>query len=133
MRPSAFACLLVVAGSSAAFAGETSVAPIIKHTVYLNHLVLEQLKQSRPDTYAEARRVMAAASELCAPGVERVVEARSPQTHSVPAMSCSGVMMLTSNPPKREISFVIDDTKYVALVTMKAPPPELRGVVEPAN
>ena len=126
MRPTAFACLLVVAGSSAVFAAPPK-------TVHLNRLVLEELKKTQPDTYAEARRVMAAASELCAPGVGQVVEARESQARKLPAMTCSGVTLLTSNPPKREISFIIDDTKYIALVTMKAPPPELRGAVDPAH
>jgi hypothetical protein len=31
----------------------------------------------------------------------------------------------TSNPPKREISFRLDDTRYVALVTLTEDPPKL--------
>jgi hypothetical protein len=123
MRPTALACLWVVTGSSAVFAEPPK-------TVHLNPLVLEELKKTQPDTYAEARRVMTAASELCAPGVAQAVEARDAQARKRPAMTCSGVMLLTSYPPKRQISFIIDDTKYIALVTMKAPPPELRGAVD---
>jgi hypothetical protein len=126
MRPAALACLWVVAGSSAVFAEPPK-------TVHLNRLVLEELKKTQPDTYAEARRVMAAASELCIPGAAKVVEAREAQARKLPAATCAGVMLLTSYPPKREISFIIDDTKYVALVTMTAPPPELRGAVDPAH
>jgi hypothetical protein len=134
MRIPALACLVVVAGSSALTAAETDLAPVVKHTVRLSSLVLEELKKTKPDTYAEARRVMAAASELCAPGTDAaVVEVRKPAARGVPAMTCSGVPLLTSNPPKREISFIIDDTKYVALVTMTAPPPQLREAVELAQ
>jgi hypothetical protein len=93
----------------------------IKRTVYLDHVVLEELKKSNPEAYAQARRVMAEGSALCAPGAARLWQAMN-----IPQGNCQGMTLKTSYPPKREISFVLDDTMYIALVTVKdAPAPPM--------
>ena len=142
-------CLLLtsvamVAGFTAIASAETPVTPSpaqpghvavthqpgaritsIKRTVYLDHVVLEELKKSNPEHYAQAQRVMAAASELCAPN-----RARLWQAMSVSNGDCSGMVLKTSYPPKRQIGFQIDDTQYIALVTVTdapallVPPPD---------
>jgi hypothetical protein len=33
------------------------------------------------------------------------------------------MLLLTSNPPKRALSFMLDGTRYVAIVTITADPP----------
>jgi len=127
MRYSLLACLLVAAGASAALADEAArptTAPEFrfhapKHTVYLNNLVLEDLKKSNPRHYAQAQRVMAAAGALCAPG-----SMQAWKVMRMPPGRCTGAFLKTSNPPKREISFQLDDTLYIALVTLRDSGPE---------
>jgi len=127
MHCSLLACLLVVAGTSAAVADEApkpTTTPEFRfhapeHTVYLNNLVLEELKKPNPRHYAEARRVMAAAGVLCAPG-----SMQAWKVMRMPPGRCTGAFLKTSDPPKREISFQLDDTLYIALVTLKDSGPE---------
>jgi hypothetical protein len=94
----------------------------IKRTVHLNHVVLEELKKSDPERYAQVRGVMTAASELCGQNAGRLWSAANLQ-----AARCSNMFLRTSYPPKREIGFQIEDTWYVALVTVKEKPPLLVG------
>lgn len=80
---------------------------------------LENLRATNPDHYARAQRVIAAANVLCPPG--------RPQLQSIELDSRNlwcGQVFLTSNPPKREITFKLDSTTYVALVTITADPPK---------
>ena len=102
-----------VAATQVPGAGTTS----IKRTVYLDHVVLEELKKSKPEHYARAQSVMAAASELCAPNAARMWQALS-----VSNGDCSSMALKTSYPPKRQIGFQIDDTWYIALVTVTDAP-----------
>ena len=88
--------------------------PAIKRTVYLDHLVLEELKTSNPERYAQVREVMASAGELCRPNA-----ARQWQVANVSAASCSSLLLKTSFPPKRTVGFQIDDTWYVANVIVR--------------
>jgi len=92
----------------------------IKRTVYLDRVVLEDLKKSSPARYAQVRSVMAAASEICAPNA-----GRQWAIANVESASCFGMVLKTSYPPKREIGFQIDDTWYVALVTVRDAPARL--------
>jgi hypothetical protein len=134
----AMRCLLltsvaVLAGLTAVATAETPVTPSpalpagvevarvpdarltpTKRTVYLNRVVLEELKKSNPGHYAQAQRVMAEASALCAPNGARLWQALD-----IPQGNCSNMTLKTSYPPKREITFVLDDTMYIALVTVK--------------
>ena len=80
---------------------------------------LANLRATNPDHYARAQRVIAAANVLCPPGRPQL---QSTELHSG-NLSC-GQVFLTSNPPKREITFKLDSIKYVALVTITADPPK---------
>ena len=62
---------------------------------------------------------MAAANVLCRPG-----RTAMQRTGLVPGDFACGHVFLTSNPPKREISFTLDATHYVALVTITDSPPK---------
>jgi hypothetical protein len=101
-----------------------------KRTVYLDHVVLEELKKSKPADYAQATKIMAAASELCAPNA-----ARTWQAMQVEGGSCDGMVLKMSYPPKRQIGFQIGDTRYIANVIVKDAPALLKaepGKVIPA-
>jgi hypothetical protein len=80
---------------------------------------LDNLRAANPSHYAKAMRLIAAANTLCPPGQPRVqsTELNSRQ------LSC-GHLFLTSNPPKREISFTLDGISYAALVRVTADPPK---------
>ena len=77
---------------------------------------LETLHATNPDHYASATRLLASANRLCQPG--------EPQLQNTDARDVScGLSLLTSDPPKRKLSFMLDGTRYVALVTMTADQP----------
>ena len=75
---------------------------------------LAQLARANPNHAARAERIIAAAAELCKPGPETVNFA----SFQADDIACNGAILRTSNPPKREISFRLDDTRYLALVTV---------------
>jgi hypothetical protein len=89
----------------------------VKRTVYLNHVVLEELKKSNLERYARVRAVMGAASELCGANAGRQWAVANGQS-----TSCSGMTLKMSFPAKREIGFLVDDTWYIALVTVRDKP-----------
>ena len=78
---------------------------------------LANLRATNPDHYARAVRLIASANRLCQPGKPKL------QNTDGRDISC-GLLLFTSNPPKRELSFVLDRTKYVALVTLTADRPQ---------
>lgn len=103
--------VLLIGSATAALAD----AP--KRTVYLDSVVLEEIKNSNPTRYARIRDVMASASEMCKPNAARTWELVSAK----PA-DCSTLFLKTSYPPKREISFAIDDTLYITHVVVRDAP-----------
>jgi hypothetical protein len=83
--------------------------------VYLDDaMALAELKAANPDHYARARAIMAAANHLCRGGPPGVYFAR----YHARDVSCSRLQLYTSLPPKRRLSFRLDDTLYVALVVI---------------
>ena len=139
MRYSLLASVLMLASLLTAVADEVAVrtgagdqvTPLtIKHTVYLNDLVLEDLKTSRPHHYAKAQQVLASGGTLCAPGAWQLWKALHLREGE-----CNGAFLRTSNPPRQQISFVVDDTRYIALVIVKSALPEFRQLAldEPAT
>ena len=84
------------------------------------HLETEQdlarLAASNHAHYLRARQLMAAANTLCQPGAPKL------QYAGARDISCT-LVLLTSNPPKRWLSFTLDDTAYLALVTLTADRP----------
>jgi hypothetical protein len=93
--------------------------------VYLHGVQdMEKLKAANPDHYARAERIIAASDQLCEPGLDEIQFAKFEAKN----ISCQGMILRTSNPPKREIGFTLDDTRYVALVTVKDARAEFRRV-----
>ena len=121
MRTARLALLLIIGANVAlAESPRVQITPPPRHTVYLDGVSdLDQLKQSNPDHYARAQRILAAADYLCAPGPPRTEFAAA----SARGVSCSALLLRTSNPPKFTLSFVLDDTRYIALVTLTHDPP----------
>ncbi len=79
---------------------------------------LERLRTANTDHYARAVRLMAAADRLCKRGEQKLQDTDGRD------ISCD-MTLLTSNPPKRRVSFTLDETHYVAIVTITANPGHL--------
>ena len=82
---------------------------------------LEELRSTNPSHYARAERILAAAKELCRPGPSDVEYVK----FDAKDISCEGMLLRTSNPPQRQVSFTLDDTRYIALVFVTDNPPRL--------
>jgi len=76
---------------------------------------LAQLRKTNPDHYARAVRLLRSANSLCKPGAPKL------QNTDGRDISCA-LMLFTSNPPKRALTFKLDNTRYVAIVTIAADP-----------
>jgi hypothetical protein len=85
---------------------------------------LAALRATNPGHYARAQKILSAANQLCRPTAGEVEYAKFDAKN----ISCIRSLVKTSNPPKREISFRLDDTQYVALVTLTDDPPRLVAV-----
>lgn len=77
---------------------------------------LARLAATNPGHYARARRLIASDNTLCRPGRPKL------ENTDARGISCT-LLLLTSNPPKRELSFTLDRISYVALVTLTADRP----------
>jgi hypothetical protein len=109
MRKIAFALALTVAGSTGAWADEE---------VRLDSpAALEHLRSTNPAHYAQAVKILADANHLCRPARGELQRAHPEEP------SCTEFLLRTSNPPKREVRFSLDHTRYVALVTVTDDPP----------
>ena len=82
---------------------------------------LDRLRATHPTHYERAEKIMVAANELCRPEHGDVSYAR----FEAREISCSDMLLKTSNPPKRQIKFTLDDTLYIALVAITDDPPRL--------
>jgi hypothetical protein len=82
---------------------------------------LAKLQQSNPRHYAIARRILAAADEICDAAKTDVIPVKF-EDHDV---FCANRLWLTSNPPRRYLQFRIEDTVYSALVVGRITPPKL--------
>ena len=90
------------------------------NVVYLDGAAdLQRLRAANPQHAARAEKIMAAANELCRPEPGNVSYA-SFQARDI---SCSDMLLRTSLPPKRQIAFTLDDTRYIALVVITDDPP----------
>jgi hypothetical protein len=116
MKKIAFAALVAAGWVSLSWSGDSVV---IQQPVHLDTPdQLAHLRDTNPDHYTRATHILAAANRLCPPGAPKVQEA---DLRSNESLKC-GHTFLTSNPPKRRISFTLDGTQYVALVTITASP-----------
>jgi hypothetical protein len=124
VRTLLIAVSVALAASAVASAdqGAPSRKPEPDKVVYLGgEASLEKLRTSNPNHYARAERIIAAANELCRPGPMDRYFAR----FEAKSIACDGMIFKTSNPPKREIRFQLDDTRYIALVTVTDVQPQL--------
>jgi hypothetical protein len=112
---------LTGACAAAAIADEPLLTAPPSRTVYLDGPSdLARLKEINPSHYARAERVLAAANHLCRPGPAELREAAGARD-----LTCDGSFFRTSNPPKWQITFTLDDTRYVALVVVTDDPPRV--------
>jgi hypothetical protein len=110
----AIACVSGVWAPSGALAGDA--------VVYLDGPAsLARLRATNPIHYQRALKIIDAANELCRPDAGETVYAK----YDAKNVSCVRMLLRTSNPPKRDLSFRLDDTKYIALVTITDDPPKL--------
>lgn len=121
MRTALLTLLVIISANSArAESPRVRITPPPRYTVYLDGVSdLDQLKKSNPEHYERAQRILTAADYLCAPGPPRTEFAAA----SARGVNCSAHLLRTSNPPKFTLSFVLDDTRYIALVTVTYDPP----------
>ena len=106
-------------GASVSWADQPVDAVVFKPPVHLDRPAdLARLRKTNPDHYARAVRLINAANTLCKPGEPKLQNADGRD------ISCA-MLLLTSNPPKRPLSFTLDGTRYVAIVTIAADRPEL--------
>ena len=86
---------------------------------------LDGLQHSNPRHYAIARRILAAANEICDAGKGEPIQAKFNARY----IACAQSFWMTSNPPKRALEFRIDDTVYSALVIVR----DTHGKLDPIH
>ncbi len=82
---------------------------------------LAELRAANPIHYQRALKIIDAANELCRPEPGKVEYTKLDAKN----ISCARLFLRTSNPPKRQLSFRLDDTQYIALVAVTDDPPKL--------
>jgi hypothetical protein len=102
-------------------ASHTAAAFPDKHVYLYGQADLDRLRATNPGHYARAERIMAAANQFCRPKPGDVSYAK----FDARDISCADMLVKTSNPPKRQISFTLDDTHYIALVVITDDPARL--------
>ena len=101
------------------WADEPADTVVLKPPVHLDSPVdLARLRETNPDHYARAARLLESANRLCNLGALKLQNADGRD------ISCA-MLLLTSNPPKRALSFMLDNTRYIAIVTITADRPQL--------
>jgi hypothetical protein len=120
MRPTLL-ILALAGGCAAVLADDAQLTTPSRQTVYLEGSSdLARLREVNPAHYARAQRVLAAANQLCRPDPGKLQEVVGAQD-----LKCADSLLRTSYPPKWEITFRLDDTRYVALVVITDDPPRL--------
>ena len=113
--------LTAICATTPALTDEAAVPAPPSRTVYLDGPAdLARLRRANPGHYARAERILAAANRLCRPGPGRLLEGLGARD-----LTCAADLLLTSNPPKRQLEFTLDDTRYIALATITDDPPRL--------
>jgi hypothetical protein len=133
MRSRCLAIGLCLAGTAvaAAAAPQKASAPsnAFPRTVYLGGVAaVEQLRMTNPRDYPRVQRILASADQLCKPGEPKALALKL----DAQEVHC-GAFIFTSDPPQRQISFRLDDTRYIAMIFLTgfevklAPIPFLQG------
>lgn len=129
MRNAYLALSIALLGMQAPAAAPSTAAQIPAPPEKIIHLdeagALAMLKATNPDHYARVRGIMAAADHLCRPGPPNVFYAR----YHARDIACPRFQIFTSFPPKRRLSFKLDDTFYVATIVITDHP----GRIEPVR
>lgn len=108
-------CAAALAGGAVEQTAATVAPAPAWKWVWLNGTAdLEHLRETNLDHYLRARKILAAANELCAPGASRTYRARFDDADP----RCEALMWMTSYPPKKLLSFHLDDIHYLALVSV---------------
>jgi len=95
--------------------GNDPVGPQVQSFVHLDTLAdLEDLRQTNLNHYLRAQKILAAANEICNLGPDKTYLTRFAEAHP----RCEQATWRMSNPPKKELSFRLDDVQYLALVTV---------------
>ena len=76
---------------------------------------LDTLRSINPRHYAIARKILTAANEICDARIGEPMRMK----FDAQDVRCASSFWYTSNPPKRALSFRIDDTVYSALVEVR--------------
>jgi hypothetical protein len=98
---------------------------IVRHAIYLNRPnALEVLQQTNPMHYEKVQRIMEGLVRRPENDVPRWI-----QTDFNGWDIRYVAMVLTSAPPKKRLSFVLDDTRYSATVTLT----DMRGEIIAEN
>jgi hypothetical protein len=110
----ALVCIAAAGASPGARADDT--------VVYLDGpAALARLRAGNPVHYQRAVKIIDAANELCRPNIGAIEYAK----FAAQNVACVQASFRTSNPPKRNLSFRLDNTQYLALVTVTDDPPRL--------
>lgn len=121
MRAYLLTLLAVSIGVLPALADEPPLTTPPRKTVYLDGpRDLAQLRETNPAHYERAQRVLAAADHLCRPGTAELAPVAGSRD-----VLCESRFLFTSNPPKWQMTFTLDDTRYIALVVIDDDPPRL--------
>lgn len=82
---------------------------------------LEQLRARNFNHYQRAEKIIAAGNKLCRPGAPALQLAAQ---YGASDTRCADDL-LTSNPPKKLLDFRLDNTRYIALITITDDQPRL--------
>jgi hypothetical protein len=89
-------------------------SPPTRMWVHLNGAAdLEHLRATNFNHYLRAQRILAAANEVCQPGPAH----SDPTRFNGDYLNCES-MWFTSNPPKKLLTFHLDDVGYIARVSV---------------
>jgi hypothetical protein len=106
MRPIVF--VLLAAFLQPALAGPTK-------RIYLDRPgALEALEAENPAHFRQALEFLRAAERTPCKMLPKVIEAKFDPAD----FSCAPTLLMTSFPPKRQVAFTLDDTRYLAIVTV---------------
>jgi hypothetical protein len=91
-----------------------------RRVVYLNGPeAMAELEKTNPRHYEIARLILASGPKLCEPGAPRVYQLHM----GADEITCSNFLLRTSNPPKKQISFELEDAVYIALIVVEGSDP----------
>lgn len=116
---------MVIAGAFAAKATAADAPVASKPLAPVVHLYgaadLDHLRETNFNHYQRAERIIADGNELCRPGAPTLQLAAR---YDADDMSCAA-NLLTSYPPKKLLAFRLDNTRYLAMITLTNDQPRL--------